>query len=207
MFTLIGMSLSDALILFTACLAAMASPGPGVAALVTRASHVGIVGSLPFIAGMVAGDLVLFTLAIAGMATLSSALAVWMPLLSGLAGLWLLWLGWKQWQAADRPLTAATASASFMAAWLLTIGNPKTIIFYMALLPIIIGSQGLRLADAILGALIVAITLTMVMLGYATLVHGAMGFLQHPRPLRRLCAVVMAVIGGGLLARALYSVW
>ncbi|MBR9970406.1 LysE family translocator [Magnetospirillum sulfuroxidans] len=200
-----NMSLSHILVLFTACLAAMASPGPGVAALVTRAANAGIVGSLPFIAGMVAGDLVLFTVAMAGMATLGAALAPWLPLLSGLAGLWLLWLGWKQWLTADHPLSAATASASFMAAWLLTLGNPKTIIFYMALLPIIIGPQGLRLADAMLAALIVAVTLCLVMLGYAALVHGAMGFLRHPRPLRRLCALVMAAVGAGLLVRTGFS--
>lgn len=202
------MSPADALVLFSACAAAMASPGPGIAALVSRAASVGIGGTLPFIAGMMAGDLVLFTIAMLGLAGLNSALTPWMPALTALAGSWLLWLGWKQWQGADAPLTSQSAvSASFLAAWLLTIGNPKTIIFYMALLPAIIGPQGLTLIDAVLGAGIVAATLALVMLAYAALTQAAMGFLRHPRPLRRLCAVIMAGIGLVLLARAGISVY
>lgn len=202
------MSPTDALVLFSACAAAMASPGPGIAGLVSRATAGGIVGSLPFIAGMVAGDLVLFFAAMLGLAGLDSALSSWMPTLSALAGLWLLWLGWKQWIAADTPLADEdAASASFVAAWLLTISNPKTIIFYMALLPAIIGPQGLSLIDAVLGAGIVATTLAAIMLAYAGLTQAAMGFLRHPRPLRRLCAVIMAGVGLVLLARAGISVY
>ncbi|KAF0222491.1 MAG: Lysine exporter protein [Rhodospirillaceae bacterium] len=202
------MSPADALVLFSACAAAMASPGPGIAGLVSRASAVGLAGSLPFIAGMIAGDLVLFAAAMLGLAGLAATLSSWMPALSALAGTWLLWLGWKQWRAADAPLVnEGAASASFLAAWLLTIGNPKTIVFYMALLPAIIGPQGLTLADAVLGAGIVAATLAMVMLTYAGLTQAAMGFLRHPRPLRRLCAAIMAGVGLLLLARAGISVY
>ncbi|CDK98004.1 conserved protein of unknown function [Magnetospirillum gryphiswaldense MSR-1 v2] len=202
------MSPTDALVLFSACAAAMASPGPGIAALVSRAASVGIAGSLPFIAGMIAGDLALFVAAMLGLAGLGAAFSSWMPIISAVAGLWLLWLGWKQWRAADAPLDeGCSSSASFLAAWLLTIGNPKTIIFYMALLPVVIGPQGLTLADAVLGAGIVATTLAAIMLAYAGLTQAAMGFLRHPRPLRRLCAVIMAGVGLVLLARAGISVY
>ena len=201
------MSPADALVLFSACAAAMASPGPGVAAVVARAAGAGIVGTLPFIAGMVAGDLVLFMVAVTGMAGLNALAASATPALSAAAGLWLVWLAIKQWRQAEAPLAAASAPDSFAAAWLLTIGNPKTIVFYLALLPAIVGPRGLGLGDAALGALIVAATLTGVMLGYAALTRAALGLLAHPRPLRRACAAIMAGVGALLLAQAARSVY
>lgn len=201
------MSPADSLVLFSACFAAMASPGPGVAALVARAASVGVAGSLPFIAGMIAGDLVLFMVALAGMAGLQTWLAPLMPALTAAAGLWLLWLGVKQWRTADMPLAAANAPDSFFAAWLLTIGNPKTLIFYLALLPTIVGPRGMGLGDALAGGAIVAATLSAVMLGYAGLTRMALGLLSHPRPLRRACAVLMAGVGLLLLAQAGRSVY
>lgn len=203
------MTAADALILFLACAAAMASPGPGVAALVTRAASVGIAATLPFIAGMVAGDLMLYAVAVAGMAGLHAWTAPLMPILSAAAGLWLIGLGHRQWRQADQPLnTAGGGSGSFVAAWLLTIGNPKTIVFYLALLPTIVGPQdGLSPHGAVMGAAIVAATLATIMLAYAALTRAAMGLLSHPRPLRRLCALVMAGVGGLLLVQAAGSLY
>lgn len=201
------MTFAQSLVLFSACLAAMASPGPGVAALVARASAVGLWGAVPFIAGMVVGDLMLFSAAIIGMASFGAALSPFLIPLSAVAGLWLIWLGVRQWRDAGTAITAQAAGGSFLAAWLLTLGNPKTIIFYLALLPLIIGPQGLRPTDAIFAGAIVALTLSMVMLGYGALTQAAMGFLRHPGPLRRGCGALMAVIGMVLVAQAGWSLY
>lgn len=198
---------ADALALFFACLAAMASPGPGVAALVARAAVAGVRGSLPFIAGMVAGDLVLFAVAVAGMAGLQAWADRLLPPLLAVAGLWLLWMAGRQWRSAAVPPAAArSGGGSFMAAWLLTIGNPKVIVFYLALLPAVMGPWGLRPGDVAMAALIVVTTLAAVMLAYAWLARAAAGLLAHPATLRRVCAAVMAGVGLLLLARGVASV-
>ena len=81
------------------CLA-VASPGPGVAAIVARSLSRGTQGAPAFIAGFLIGDLVWFTVAATGLAALAqSAYAVFVAVkYAGVA--YLLYLSYRMWTTA-----------------------------------------------------------------------------------------------------------
>lgn len=196
------MTLHDALLLFTVCLAAMVSPGPGVAAVVARGAACGWRRALGFIAGIVIGDLVLFTAAAIGLAALA---ATWRGLLSLLAvagGLWLVVSGLRLWRDIGHGGPAADQTATPIAGLLMTLGNPKAVLFYLALLPAILGPGPTGMLAFTESALIVALTLTLVMTSYAVAGQAAARALAHPLVLRRLCATIMIGAGLFVLGRA-----
>lgn len=64
------------LLVFTAAyLVAVASPGPGIAAIVARMLGHGLTGATAFITGFLVGDLVWFTVAATGLAMVASSFA------------------------------------------------------------------------------------------------------------------------------------
>lgn len=199
------MNFRDALLLFSVCLAAMVSPGPGVAAVIARGATNGWRGALGFILGIVAGDLVLFTAAAIGLAALA---ATWSGLITALAvagGLWLVLSGTRMWRQdgdGDAGTTAGTGAASPLAGLLMTLGNPKAVLFYLALLPAVLGPAPAGLFAFVESAAIIAITLTVVMTSYAAAGQAAARLLARPMLLHRGSAAIMIGAGLFILGRA-----
>ena len=69
------MTLTSLLIFAGVYFAAVASPGPGVAALVARVLGQGLVGVAPFIAGYFVGDMIWLILAATGLAVIAKTFA------------------------------------------------------------------------------------------------------------------------------------
>src|SRR3954471_20018636 len=89
------------------CLAyalAVATPGPGVAAIVARSLSRGTQGAPAFIAGFLIGDLLWFTVAATGLAALAqTAYTVFVAVkYAGVA--YLLYLSYRMWTAAAKPV-------------------------------------------------------------------------------------------------------
>src|SRR3979411_92437 len=123
------------------CLAyalAVAVPGPGVAAIIARSLGHGLRGAPAFIGGFLVGDLIWFTFAATGLAMLAQT-AYTVFLVVKYAGVaYLLYLAHRLWTA---PAKAMDASAEvvrdrpaqlFLGSLALTLGNPKTMIFFLA---------------------------------------------------------------------------
>lgn len=124
------------------CIAA-GSPGPSVAALVARVLTNGLRDVLPFLAAMWLGEALWLSCAVAGLAMVARALgAVFLAIkLIGVA--YLLFLAWKMWFAptdVSRKELPSGRSAwrMFGAGLTVTLGNPKIMVFYLALLPTIV---------------------------------------------------------------------
>ncbi len=134
------MSISS-LILFAAIYAvAVASPGPGIAALVARVLARGTVGIGAFIGGFVIGELFWFGIAAGGVALLADSLAVVFVVLKYVGALYLAVLAWKAWTAPVDGITGAPFGGdspvrAFLGGLVITLGNPKVILFFLALLP------------------------------------------------------------------------
>ncbi len=86
--------------------AAVASPGPGVAAVVARGLGRGLAGMPAFIAGFVVGDLVWFLAAALGLAAIAEAYAPLLTAIKYAGAAYLLYLAWKLWTA---PTTSAAS--------------------------------------------------------------------------------------------------
>jgi leucine efflux protein len=115
-------------------------PGPGNLALITSTTKGGIKGGFGSIFGVMAGDQVLMWLAIAGMAAVMAAYPGAFALVQWAGAAYLAWLGVKMLLAkpGDAPILDIKPSHFFKQSLLITLLNPKAIVFYMAFFPLFI---------------------------------------------------------------------
>ena len=153
---------------------AVATPGPGIAAVLARALAKGLKGMPAFIAGFVLGDLTLYSAAAAGFAALAGAYAPIFLAIKWGGAAYLLWLSYQLWtapaEASADPWAEQTSDAPlslFLTTYSLTLGNPKPILFFVALLPSIIDLETLTLLDFITVALLIALIIAGTLTAYA----------------------------------------
>ncbi len=137
-------------------------PGPGNLALITSTSKGGILGGLAATLGVIAGDQVLMWLAVAGVAALLSTYPAAFQAVQWLGAAYLVWLGVKLLlaKAGDKPILNIRPSHYFHQAMMITLLNPKAIVFYMAFFPLFIDPvrhQG-WLTYGVMSATIVSLT-------------------------------------------------
>ncbi|WP_066272331.1 LysE family transporter [Hydrogenophaga palleronii] len=115
-------------------------PGPGNLALITSTSKGGVRGGLAATFGVIAGDQVLMWLAVAGVAALLAAYPAAFSAVQWLGAAYLAWLGWKMLSAkpGDAPVLNIRPRQYFQQAALITLLNPKAIVFYMAFFPLFV---------------------------------------------------------------------
>jgi len=115
-------------------------PGPGNLALITSTSKGGVRGGLAATFGVIAGDQVLMWLAVAGVAALLTAYPPAFRAVQWLGAGYLAWLGLKMLRArpGDAPVLHIKPHHYFHQALLITLLNPKAIVFYMAFFPLFV---------------------------------------------------------------------
>src|SRR5690349_7227980 len=123
---------------------AAAIPGPGITALVARALGSGFRSSLFMSLGLILGDLTYLTAVVLGLAIVAQTFGMVFLAIKWLGIAYLGWLAWTFWTSG---ITAETVEArkakggfvsSFLAGLTVTLGNPKTMIFYLAITPTIV---------------------------------------------------------------------
>jgi leucine efflux protein len=112
-------------------------PGPGNLALITSTSKGGVPGGLGATFGVIAGDQVLLWAAVAGVAAVMTTYPTAFHLIQWLGAAYLVWLGIKMLRAqpGDAPILHIKPGHYFRQALLITLLNPKAIVFYMAFFP------------------------------------------------------------------------
>jgi leucine efflux protein len=118
----------------------LAIPGPGNFALITSTSKGGIKGGLASTFGIIFGDQVLMWLAVAGVAALLAAYPAAFNAMQWLGAAYLAWLGGKMLlsKPGDGPALVIKPKHFLRQTLLITLLNPKAIIFYMAFLPLFV---------------------------------------------------------------------
>lgn len=183
---------------------AAAVPGPGVVALIARALSSGFKAAMAFAVGLVLGDLTFLSAAVFGLALIADTLGELFVVVRLGAGLYLAILAVRLWRSAgrtdrveggpaDRPL------ASFVAGLTVTLANPKTIVFYLAVLPTLIDLRTITAGDY---ATLVGLTgsvLAVVMTPYAALAARARDSLREPAFRARLNRGAAAIMAGAAI--------
>jgi threonine/homoserine/homoserine lactone efflux protein len=126
-----------------AVLILLALPGPGNLALLTATAQGGRRAGLSATWGVIAGDQVLMWAAVAGLAAVLQASAIWFNLLQWAGALYLGYLGVQMVRAKpeDAPLLDMSSGRFFRQTFFITLLNPKAIVFYMAFFPLFIDPQ------------------------------------------------------------------
>ena len=137
-------------------------PGPGNLALITSTGKGGVLGGMAATLGLIAGDQVLMWLAVAGVAALLSAYPPAFHAVQWLGAAYLAWLGLRMILAkpGDQPVLQMKAKHYFRQSLVITLLNPKAIVFYMAFFPLFVDParhQGLLTFGA-MAATIAALT-------------------------------------------------
>jgi threonine/homoserine/homoserine lactone efflux protein len=140
----------------------LAIPGPGNLALVTSTGKGGMRGGLAATLGVIAGDQVLMWAAVAGVAAVLTTSPVLFEVVQWAGAAYLAWLGAKMLLAkpGDAPILNMRAGQYFRQAMLITLLNPKAIVFYMAFFPLFVDPaqhQGL-LTFGVMAVTIAALT-------------------------------------------------
>ena len=149
------------------------SPGPGLAALVATVLANGARKASWFCAGIVLGDLAWLTLSLSGLALIAQQIPIVFLAIRWIGVLYLLYLAVKIWRASPET-TQFVARAKerrvltrLFAGFSITMGNPKAMLFYLALLPSIVEPDNLTFPLVAALALAVVGILSLVLLVYA----------------------------------------
>lgn len=171
---------------------AVATPGPGVAAIIARSLAHGFRGAPAFVAGFVIGDLVWFSIAATGLAALARTAATVFVAIKWAGVVYLLYLAWKLWTApAERVAVGVDDQRqhgwrAFIASLMLTLANPKAILFFLALLPTVIDLASLNAVRFVEISAAIAIVLPAVLFTYVFLAARARELFTTPQAVRRL---------------------
>ncbi|WP_313072248.1 LysE family translocator [Melaminivora sp.] len=141
----------------------LAIPGPGNLALITSTGKGGVRAGMAAALGVIAADQVLMWTAVAGVAALLATYPAAFHAVQWLGAAYLAWLGWRMLTArpGDAPVLRMQARHYFRQGAVITLLNPKAIVFYMAFFPLFVDPtrhQGL-LTFGVMAATIAALTL------------------------------------------------
>ncbi|NIF84682.1 LysE family translocator [Comamonas sp. Tr-654] len=137
-------------------------PGPGNLALITSTGKGGWRAGLACCLGVMAADQVLMWLAVAGVAAVLAAYPAAFHAVQWVGAAYLAWLGYKLLTArlGDAPAIEIQPRQYFRQGALITLMNPKAIVFYMAFFPMFVdpaNHQG-AITFGVMAATVAAIT-------------------------------------------------
>lgn len=181
-------------------------PGPGNLVIATGTTQGGIRGGMAATLGVIAGDQVLIWCALGGVAALLHAYPMAFSALQWAGAAYLAWLGIRLWRMraseGDEVVPAAPArQRPFRQGFLITLLNPKSIVFYVAFLPLFI--DPVRQQGVVTFAMLAATAAALVLLyGFieSLLVHR---FAERMRASKRVSAFLrkltsLVLIGFGV---------
>jgi threonine/homoserine/homoserine lactone efflux protein len=191
-----------------AYLLAVASPGPGVAAVVARALSSRLRRSPAFIAGFVVGDLIWFTCAATGLALIAKAYAPVFLLIKYAGAAYLLFLAYRLWTArsadtgGDQPAEDESPARLFLGSLALTLGNPKVMVFFLAILPTVVDLESISVLGMLELAVMIVLIISSVLTGYALLAARAKQLIGSPRAIRRVNRISGTALAAAAIAVA-----
>ncbi|HET6157902.1 MAG TPA: LysE family translocator [Dongiaceae bacterium] len=184
------------------------SPGPGLATIVSRALGSGPVTGLAVTAGLVLADFFFMGVAMVGLTAVAAALGPLFQVIKYAGAAYLIWLGYRAFRSSGKPMMVAPRNGSGLVkdvglGFLVTLGNPKAILFYSALLPTFLDMTTIHVADFLLLAAIVVVISSLVYGSYIFLAERSRRLLSSrsvSRIFNRLTGSIL--IGAGIAVAA-----
>lgn len=180
---------------------AAAIPGPGITAIVARALGSNFRETFFMGLGLVLGDMTYLTAVILGLAFVAQTFAEVFIVIKIAGALYLGYIACKLWTAGLLPQDVAAKKASnigmsFLSGLLVTLGNPKTMLFYVALVPTLIDLNGIGLREYGILLATTFVVLLVVLVPYMLLASRARLMLKQPRALQALNKMAAGILAG-----------
>lgn len=168
------MSIIDIITLSGIMIALAALPSASVALVITRSATLGVANGIAVTAGIILGDLVFILLAIYGLTVVAETMGSLFMIVKYLGATYLLWLGYTLINskstttiAVDKIVKKQNLVTSFIAGFILTLGDIKAIIFYASLLPVFVNLSTLQASDVLIILSVMIVSLGSVKILYA----------------------------------------
>ena len=187
----------------------LAIPGPENLAIIiiTSTSKGRISGGLAATFGVIAADQMLMWLAVAGVATLLTANPSVFGLVQYAGAIYLAYLGVRMIfsQAGDAPILKMEPRRFFRQAMLITLLNPKAIVFYMAFFPLFVDPAQ---HQGVITFGVMALTIACLTFAYCLVVICIVHFTAEPMRasprvvagLNKIAGTMLVAFGGKLAA-------
>ncbi|WP_395449449.1 LysE family translocator [Aminobacter sp. UC22_36] len=197
------------LIFAGALLVAAGSPGPSIAALIARVISKGFRDVLPFLAAMWIGEAIWLSLAVFGLAFVAQSFHMAFVVVKWAGVAYLVFLAWRMWtapvEAGEGEMPSQDSPLKLFAAGMaVTLGNPKIMMFYLALLPTIIDLASVSIVGWLELTLTMAAVLIAIDLTWVFAAAQARKLLRSKRAMRianRVSATTMAGAAAAIAAR------
>lgn len=203
-------------------------PGPGVLLTVARATmggkKSGIQHAAFTVAGIVVGDIIFILLVTLGLKFIAESLSTLFIIIKYVGSAYLIWLGFslivnslkskgeditqEALQIEKTRSTKTTFAADFIAGVVVTLSNPKAIVFYLSFFPAFMDLTALTAMDITVITLLITTIIGATMLGYAfaaihakALLHSGNNSANKEGWVKRIAGGLIMSTGGWLLIR------
>jgi threonine/homoserine/homoserine lactone efflux protein len=195
------MTIASLLTYATALFIAAAIPGPGMTAIVARALGSGFRPTFFMGLGLILGDLCYLGGVVLGLAYVAQTFVTAFLLLKFAGVIYLAYIAWKLWTAGliSQDIEArkvAGVGASFLSGLFVTLGNPKTMLFYIALVPTLIPLNDVGARDFAILVCLTFVVLMSVLIPYILLAAKARLLLKKPAALKALNRSAAGILMG-----------
>lgn len=180
---------------------AAAIPGPGMTAIVARALGSGFRPTFFMGLGLILGDIVYLTAVILGLAIVAKTFTTIFLVIKFIGAAYLVYIAYKLWTAGllSQSVTAdreSRAGRSLLSGLLVTLGNPKTMLFYIALVPSLLPLGAIGLIDYLLLIGLTFAVLMAVLIPYILLAAQARHLMKRPSALKLLNRGAAGILAG-----------
>lgn len=192
----------DLLVFIGALGVAAFSPGPGLAAIVATVLAGGARRALWFCVGVIIGDLTWLMLSLSGLALIAQQIPVIFDAIKWAGVTYLVYLAVKIWRTAPsepedimhaRP---KSVTARVLAGYSITMGNPKAMLFYLALLPSLMSPERISIAMGLSLCLAVVAVLATVFAVYIFAAEKARRAMSSNQSVQKFNRITATALGG-----------
>jgi threonine/homoserine/homoserine lactone efflux protein len=143
------------------------TPGPGIVAVLAVTINRGMRAGTAMSIGMVLGDMIYLLAVIVSIANFADHLGSFLMVIRILGAAYLAWLGCRQYISpplivGTSPLSSKNVIVSASTGFMISITNPKVMVFYLSFLPLFIDLNGL---DVTTGMQVVMVMFVSVLMG------------------------------------------
>jgi len=185
-------------------------PSVSVLAVSARAAAFGFTHGMFTALGIIIADIIFILIAVYGLALVAELMGEQFRWIKYLGGIYLIWLGLTLWRAESKTRDSDTVKqsslgSSFLAGFLITLGDQKAILFYLGFFPAFIDLGQVTPADTLIIILITIIGVGGAKLVYAYLAGRTSVLFRNTSAVRwinRLAGSVMITVGVALLLKA-----
>jgi threonine/homoserine/homoserine lactone efflux protein len=168
------MSLQEILALLLIILVFVVSPGPGTLAVFGKSMQQGFIAAFFLSFGLILGDITYLVAVILSLDFFSNTIASFMDQVKIVGGMYLIYLGVQSWRSGSfkikKDISKKGNFAEFVTGYLISMANPKVMVFYIAILPNFINLKNLSL---LIASEIIVITFLGLMAGISVINLGA----------------------------------